>query len=231
MAATVTIISRIASASGKAPTDLAIGELAVDPYLGKLWYKDVGNEHKALAQEVYIEISSIEPPASREGMFWYQKDIGQLVLRSNDAWLDIGLGRDGGLLNGHLKIQVPADGDVLFETMDVLPGTGDEGGIEAAPGVYTFGSLVAGGSIYSGDLLYAGGSIIGAGASNVLEGSLYVTGVTSLVAQTTTGAPIIRESAGAYFYNTAPGATSSAVTVSTSNPSGGNDGDLWFKVA
>lgn len=223
---TVKILTKRASASGKVPTDLVAGEVAIDPYLGKLWYRNNDNSHQCVSQQVHIAPTSNVPQSPQEGLFWYENgpQQHQLKLYTDGGWEDIGLGRDGGEIHGHVTIRDVSDGNIYFQTTEIIPGT------ETDPkkGIYTFGKLRADGDLYVGGNGVLNGAVsmnstVAISGAVTMDSSLTVGGLTEL-----TGAR--RKSAGGYYYNVAAGSSSARVTISTANPSGGSNGDLWFKV-
>lgn len=69
-------------------------------------------------------------------------------------------------------------------------------------------------------------------AAWVFEGNNTQTGTLALNGNTTVGAStsVKRTSAGSFINHAATAHTSGVITVSTSSPSGGSNGDIWFKV-
>jgi len=233
----VKIKTKIATSAGKIPDTLITGEMAVDPYLGKIWYlsSDTGH-HTALAQEVHFGASGANVPNPQPGLLWWQTDKNQLMVYvgnvsgTADQWQPVGVGLAGGTINGHMKIEI--DGFTYFETSD------DVSDVEAElPGIYTEGKLRC-----DADLSVGGNAAIG--------GTLSVTGVTqfsdtvnigssteevgfNLFAQASVGTLLRRGQAGHYANATgSPGAASPLISIASTIPTDdlGDDGDIWFKI-
>lgn len=209
------------------PSSLEYGELAINYADGKLFYKDGGGNIVDFAN-ARSTVSDAAPSNPAEGDIWFESDTGDVFVYYDSVWVDVGGTSVANIAMSDTAPSSPVNGDFWFETdtgrtfVYYDDGTSQQwievGATSAAAnGVDGAIQFASGGTFSSDDANLHwddANNRLGIGTTTPSV-SLDVSGTAQFTAASVTSA-------------TTSSSLLRNITLSTSAPTGGSDGDVWM---